>query len=209
MKYRYPAFFPAAYDRVITHLIFWWSRIKSKLMCWAWGVRTGRNVVFVGPTILRSHGGDIEIGNNTRFNSVPELNTVGLQNQTILDTRFGGRVSIGNNCGFSSVVMSSKIGITIGDRVLVGGNTRLFDHDYHSMDAGLRSTQEDTKNAKSAPVVIDDDVFIGTNVIVLKGTHIGARSIVSAGSVVFGLDIPPDSLVKGNPASVVRSIANH
>ena len=64
---------------------------------------------------------------------------------------------------------------------------------------------EDRRHIRSKPVVIEDDCFIGTNAIILKGTHLGARSIVAAGSVVAGLDVPADSMVKGNPAQVVYS----
>ena len=80
---------------------------------------------------------------------------------------------------------------------------RIFDHDFHSLDAAVRRTSQDRLNVRSKPVVIEDDCFIGTNAIILKGTHLGERTIVAAGSVVFGLDVPPDSLVKGNPAVVV------
>ena len=49
-----------------------------------------------------------------------------------------------------------------------------------------------------------DDCFIGTNAIILKGTHLGPRTIVAAGSVVFGLDVPADSMLKGNPARLIE-----
>ena len=68
----------------------------------------------------------------------------------------------------------------------------------------IRCTSDDRMHIKTAPIIIEDDVFVGTNAIILKGTKIGARSIVAAGSVVFGLQIPPDSLVKGNPAQIIK-----
>jgi maltose O-acetyltransferase len=54
-------------------------------------------------------------------------------------------------------------------------------------------------------VIIGDDVFVGTNAMILKGTTIGARSIIGAGAVVAGLDVPPDSVVVGNPARIVAN----
>lgn len=65
---------------------------------------------------------------------------------------------------------------------------------------------EGSAGDNSAPIVIGDDVFIGANVIILKGTKIGERSVIGAGSVVALKDISPDSLVVGNPARVVRSL---
>ena len=52
-------------------------------------------------------------------------------------------------------------------------------------------------------IIIEDDVLIGANVIILKGVHIGARSIIGAGSVVTK-DVPEDCIVAGNPAKVVK-----
>jgi len=55
--------------------------------------------------------------------------------------------------------------------------------------------------------VIEDDVFIGMGVIVLKGSHLGRGCVVGAGSVVSGT-FPPGSIVAGNPARVVRALAS-
>ena len=59
--------------------------------------------------------------------------------------------------------------------------------------------------ADTAPVTIEDDVFIGMNALVLKGVTIGAGSVVAAGCVV-ARDVPPRSVVVGNPARVVREV---
>ena len=159
----------------------------------------------MGKTYLRSYGDGIRIGENVVFNSCQRNNLVGLTGATIIDNRFGGSISIGDSCGFSSVAISSKSVISIGARVMVGGNARIFDHDFHSVDSSIRGTCEDSTSARTKPVIIEDDCFIGTNVIILKGTHLGARTIVAAGSVVSGLDAPPDSLIRGNPARVVQT----
>ena len=55
------------------------------------------------------------------------------------------------------------------------------------------------------PIVIEDDVWIGAHSLILKGVHIGARSIIAAGSVVTS-DIPSDSIAGGNPAKVIRKL---
>ena len=55
------------------------------------------------------------------------------------------------------------------------------------------------------PIVVEDDVLIGANCIILKGVRIGARSVVGAGSVVTR-DVPPDTVVAGNPAVVIKKL---
>jgi acetyltransferase-like isoleucine patch superfamily enzyme len=57
--------------------------------------------------------------------------------------------------------------------------------------------------------MIEDDVFVGANAIILKGVHVGARSVIGAGAVVTLREIPPDSVVAGNPAGIVRQGPSH
>lgn len=205
MKYDFPMIIPTIFERLLWALEHCYDVIKSRILCYIWGVGPGRSIVFQGKTFLRAHRkGDIIIGNRVFFNSRFSTNPVGMMNATFLDTRAGGKIKIGMNCGFSAVIISSRSSVTIGDNVLVGGNVRIFDHDFHAVEWQNRRSPENRAAVRTKPIVIEDDVFIGANAIILKGTHIGARSIVAAGSVVFGTDVPPDSLVKGNPAICVR-----
>ena len=184
--------------------------IKAHILSSLWRIKCGKNVRFMGRTIIRTYDKEaISIGNDVVFNSCDNRNLVGLTGPTILCACKGARIEIGSQTGFSSVVINSRSRIEIGNNVNVGGNTRIFDHDFHPLEWRARRHPEQGEKTRVKPVVIEDDVFIGTNAIILKGTHIGARSIVAAGSVVFGLDVPHDSLVKGNPAVVVKQMKNH
>lgn len=150
--------------------------------------------------------GAIKIGNNFRLNSNSSSNLVGISNKASFQIIANGRIEIGNNCGFTSTVLSSRSLIKIGDYIKIGGNVRIFDHDYHSLKyLNRRESKLDSLDVMTAPVIIEDEVFIGTNSIILKGVHIGARSIIGAGSVVSLKIIPPDSIVAGNPALIIRS----
>lgn len=204
MRYSFPMLLPIAIERVWHNVSKWYYRIISPLIAWLWGIKHGKNPIFQGKTIIRTRKvGEIQIGDNVIFNSQQTSNLVGLLGPTVLDTRGGGRIEIGDCSGFSSVVMSARNLIKVGSHVKVGGNVRIFDHDFHSLEPGYRRTAEDRMHIRSKPVIIEDDCFIGTNAIILKGTHLGLRTIVAAGSVVFGLDVPPDSMVKGNPAQII------
>lgn len=206
MRYGFPMILPTIAERIMWSALHFFDVIKSRILCWIWGVGPGRLILFQGKALLRAHQkGDITIGDRVVFNSRFSTNPVGMTNATFLDTRAGGKIIIGANSGFSSVVISSKSSIAIGSNVKVGGNVRIFDHDFHALEWENRRGVENRAAIRTKPVVIDDDVFIGTNAIILKGSHIGARSIVAAGSVVFGLNVPADSLVKGNPAVVVQT----
>jgi len=70
------------------------------------------------------------------------------------------RIEIGNNCGFISTILSSRSLIKIGNYVKIGGNVRIFDHDYHSLNyLNRRDTKLDSSEVKSTPVIIENDLF--------------------------------------------------
>ena len=179
--------------------------LKTKFLCLMWGISCGKGVRFRGQTIVRAYEkNSIRIADGTIFESRANYNLVGLMNPTILCAAPGGRIIIGHHSGFSSVVMNARSKITIGNYVNVGGNVRILDNDFHPLAWRDRRPPEAGSKVRNKEIVIEDDVFIGTNAMILKGTHLGARSIVAAGSVVFGLDVPPDSLVRGNPAVIAN-----
>jgi acetyltransferase-like isoleucine patch superfamily enzyme len=75
--------------------------------------------------------------------------------------------------------------ITIGSHVIIGGNTVIYDTDFHNLDPLIRNNKAlDKKSTIKLPVIIEDNVFIGAHTTILKGVTIGINSIVSACSVV-------------------------
>ena len=95
--------------------------------------------------------------------------------------------------------------ITIGKNVIVGANCTIIDTDFHPLDPEIRRI--DILAGKHAPIVIENDVFIGMNALILKGLRIGAGAVVGAGSVVLS-DIPPKTIVAGIPARAIRILDN-
>lgn len=189
----------------------WWikldfsrSSLRSRFSLWFQGCEVGKGFRTSGKCCFKaSKEGSIRIGDSVSLLAGHRSNRVGLSNPVLIETFGDGIVEIGKNSGASAVVISSRTKVSIGEHVKVGGNVRIFDHDYHSMNAAIRRTESDVEDVKSSPVIIEDNVFIGTNAIILKGVHIGARSIIGAGAVVSGREIPPDSVVAGNPAHIL------
>lgn len=153
--------------------------------------------------IIKKPTATVDIGDDFHVKSSPLSNLVGLYQRTIIVARRDGRIRIGNNVGISGATIHGS-DITIGNNVAIGANTKILDHDFHSQDYLERRT-DITINEKKKPILIGNDVFIGCNCLILKGTVIGDRSIVGAGSVVSGI-FPSDCVIVGNPARVVRSI---
>ncbi|MGO9243484.1 MAG: acyltransferase [Verrucomicrobiia bacterium] len=207
-KYDFPAHLFVLFDIVVGHLsTFFWT-LQTKLLLLLLGCPYGRNLRVDGRVIVRvARRGAIRLGQNVTINSRTGSNLVGRTNPTILHCMGDGHITFGDNSGCSFAALSSKSSIRIGQHVNIGGNARIYDHDYHALDyLSRRDAMADLAACKTAPVVIGDDILIGANAIILKGVAIGDRSIVGAGSVVALKEIPPDSLVAGNPARVVKRL---
>jgi maltose O-acetyltransferase len=111
-----------------------------------------------------------------------------------------GAGTVFNNRAF---ILSEGASVTFGERVLVGPELHVADSNSHQLDVPNRAKPDD----KPRPVVIGDDVFIGSRVTILKGARIGRGCIVSASAVVTSNFVAPDySVVAGNPARIVGRV---
>jgi acetyltransferase-like isoleucine patch superfamily enzyme len=165
----------------------------------------GQNCSFFGlPVFRRLPGSTIRIGNNCQFRSSKWSNLVGINRPCIISTLSEtATVEIGTDCGFSGTIISSASRISIGDRVMCGANVTITDTDWHAIDSQER---RGGRPGQTAPVLIGDDVWLGMNVIVLKGVEIGSQTVIGAGSVV-SRSLPSGVIAAGQPAVVIREIA--
>ena len=90
--------------------------------------------------------------------------------------------------------------ISIGDNTLIGPGTKIVTAN-HPLEAEKRRDW----SVSCVPIKIEESVWIGAGVVILPGVTVGARSVIGAGSVVTK-DVPPDSVVAGNPTRVMRSL---
>ncbi len=169
-----------------------------------WKIEMGEGCRFYGlPVFRRLPGSTIRIGRNCQFRSAIWSNQVGLNRRCTISTLSqDARIEIGEGCAFSSTAISAAQSVRIGSHVMCGGNVTIMDTDWHPLDAEERRAGA---AGQFAPVFIDDDVWLGLNVIVLKGVTIGARTVVAAGSVVTR-SLPPGVIAAGQPARVIREI---
>ena len=180
------------------------------------GVSIGKGVRLLGtlhldidPLAHVDIGEGVTLTSGTTFNPLSDN-----RKMTICAERAKAKISIGANTGISSSCLWAKESITIGAYVNIGANCILMDSDAHNLDWCVRRSRElvngisiDVLTAATAPIVIEDDVFIGTQSIILKGVVVGARSIIAAGSVVTQ-NIPPDCIAGGCPCRVIKSLTS-
>ena len=163
----------------------------------------GKNLQIPGKVSWLIRGARITIGDNFYLSSGNGVNPIASNLQADVYVEPGATLTIGNNVGMSSTRLWIHESARIGNNVKIGGCVLITDTDAHPMDyMARRSSNEGTK---SAPVVIEDDVWVGAHCIILKGVTIGARSIIGAGSVVTK-SIPADCVAAGNPCRVIKII---
>lgn len=102
-----------------------------------------------------------------------------------------GKISIGRNVFFNNgCSLTSMQNIQIGDNCVFGENVHIYDHNHEYRDRDVIISKQ---GFSSDDVVIEEDCWLGTNVTILKGVHIGKHSVVGAGVVVYK-DLPAYSV---------------
>lgn len=129
-----------------------------------------------------------EIGDNTKIG-------------TFVEVQKGAK--IGKNCKISSHTFICE-GVTIEDDVFISHNVTFINDMYPraTVEGGTLQTEKDWV---CIPTLIKKGASVGSSVTVLCGVTVGERAIIGAGSVVTK-DVPPDTIVAGNPARVLRKI---
>jgi maltose O-acetyltransferase len=137
--------------------------------------------------------GELRIGAGFRLVSTVATAEIGVD--------AGGRLHIGDdvfiNYGGS---IYAGLFVSIGNRCLLGNHVILMDNDFHFARPDQR-----LQRPPSRPVIIEDDVWVGARVTILRGVTIGRQSVIGAGSVVTR-DIPPGVVAAGVPARVIRPV---
>ena len=148
-----------------------------------------------------------EFDDNRRFRNraigllyISETGTLIVDNFTVYS---GSTININSNAtlqlgsGYANCRLNISCfnNINIGNNVAIGPDVMIRDSDNHHINGS---------KPESAPITIEDDVWIGARCIILKGVTIGKGSVVAAGSVVIR-SCPPHSLIAGNPAVIKKT----
>lgn len=148
---------------------------------------------------------DYEIENDRRNSAIPMLDIKNIEARIEPGAIIRDRVTIGKN----AVIMMGaviNIGSEIGEGTMIDMNAVLGARATIGKNAhiGAGAVIAGVLEPPSAtPVIIEDGVLIGANAVVLEGVRVGAGAVVAAGSVVTE-DVPPNSVVAGSPAKVIK-----
>lgn len=153
-----------------------------------------------------------------------------LRNKAAAAVKFGKHCSVYSGCSFAvgkngtctvgdftllnGAIIMAEEKVQIGSYCMVSWNVGIADGDFHPLEPAQRIIDAQAiapflegrpprPHLKTAPVILEDNVWIGMNATILKGVTIGKNSVVAAGSVVTK-SIPPNVVVAGNPGVIVK-----
>lgn len=136
----------------------------------------------------------------------------------VLNQAEGGAIYIWKNCiftpehiscgshvyrGANCVFQSAHGEIEIGNHVMFGPGVHIHGGNHKTSEIGIYMDEVKKEQGIDGKVVIENDVWIGSNAIILHGVHVGEGSVVGAGSVVTK-DVEPYTIVVGNPAKKIK-----
>lgn len=178
--------------RLYTYFLGYIKILIYKL-CFGRSLKIPKLVKFSHKASLRiRHGGKIILGK------------VSIGSGTAIRVTAGAEFSMGNGSGFNSnCIVTCREKILIGNNVLIGSGVSFYDHDH------IYKTDKLMKHSGyiTAPIIVEDNVWIGANVIILKGVKIESGSVIAAGTVVTK-DIPANSLVYNKHDTIIKRYKN-
>lgn len=166
------------FRRMIGRLIYFFASKMPESTC---KINLGAKLfrAISGKLIMESCGSGVNIEKGAYFSS---------------DTRLGNHSGIG---AFSVIANTTSI----GDNVMMARECIINPNNHKVDDTSVPMNQQGFEPVR--PVIIEDDVWIGSRAIILPGVHVFKGSIIAAGAVVTH-DVPPFSIVGGVPAKVIR-----
>jgi acetyltransferase-like isoleucine patch superfamily enzyme len=160
----------------------------------------GKNVKIDFKTNIISFGNKIRIGSDVYLRSKSKYYQAGMPFcTTILTDVKGAFITIGNNTRINGAYIHAQKGISIGENCVIASGVNIIDTNGHELISKDRTLGRD----KPSEIILGNNVWIGLNVTILKGTKIGNNAVVSAGSVVKG-NFQDNALIMGNPAQLIK-----
>jgi len=190
------------YRRVINLLFILYLSVFKK------NISLGSNIFFLGLPILQlEKNSRILIGQNTTLNSSNRAYHLNMWGKCRLIVKSQATLKIGNNTRIHGSCIHCYKSISIGDNVLIAANCQIFENNGHDLSFENIKNRINTKG-KTKPIIIENNVWLGTGVVVLPGVVIGEGSVISANSLV-SVDIPAFSLAGGNPIKIIKDYSIH
>ena len=161
----------------------------------------GSNVKIDLGTNLNLNKGKVTIGDNVYLRSIQKGYQAGMPfPTTLLVDVEEATIKVGKNCRINGAYIHAQKSISIGENCVIASGVNIIDSNGHQVKSKNRTIGRDIPQE----IIIGNNVWIGLNCIILKGTTIGDNSIISAGCIVKG-KIPNNSFIK-NGVNIIEQI---
>jgi acetyltransferase-like isoleucine patch superfamily enzyme len=173
------------------------------------GVKLGRDLVI---DLAAGVDGEIVLGDDVTLQDGVRLQPwggriridAGAQVRDRCELKSTGDLRLGARCVLSrTATLHCHERIDIGERCAIAERTTIIDSD-HGFDGSNTFVLE--QPVRSAPITIGENVFVGTNAVILRGSTVGDRAVIAAGAVLNGGDFPAAHIVAGVPARTLRPL---
>ena len=187
--------------KILYKITFFRIRLKNNVVI-------GENIVFKKmPYIQLDEKAKLIIGNNCVINSDNfDYHINMFQRCKFIADKPSSIILIGDNTRFHGSCIHAYKKISIGENCLIAANCQIIDGNGHDLSFENVSNRINSKG-DSKEVIIEDNVWLGTGVVVLPGVTIGQGSIISAYSIVHK-NIPPMVIAGGNPIKIIKEFGN-
>ena len=194
--------------RIVSYCVWLLSNLHTKIFSFRRGIKIGKKTILYYkssinclPNSYNERGGVI-IGKNCRIGVSPRNYHGGMPFPTaLLCDGNGSQIIIGDNCRLNGVYVHAQKKITIGNNCVMASGVNIIDSNGHETISLDRTKERDFPKE----IVIGNNVWIGLNVIVLKGSIIGDNTIIAAGSVVKGV-VPSNSIYSTQNNYTIKEI---
>lgn len=174
-----------------------WHIVRTRLL-WGWRLHTLGPRSILDRCLQVNNGKAVSIGSRV---TIGPLFVFGDLNIAAPNPK----IVIGDGCTIvSRFQCNAAESVVIGRNVLIASNVLITDSDHVVEPGGVPVTRN--RKLVTRPIRIGDNCWIGQNVVIVKGVTIGAESIIGANSVVTK-DVPPRAVAAGNPARVIKYLA--
>lgn len=194
--------------RFVTLLVLLFSKFHTKFVSFRKGVEIGANSLLYYKSSINclsisyKNSGGVSIGKNCRIGVSPRNYHGGMPfPSALLCDGYGSCITIGDNCRLNGVYIHAQKKIQIGDNCVMASGVNIIDSNGHETKSINRTKGRDIPSE----IIIGNNVWIGLNSIVLKGSIIGNNAIISAGSVVKGR-VPANSIYSTQNNSTIMEI---
>ena len=166
-------------------------------------IHIGKGAIIDFGVKIQTNGHFLSVGENVYLRSLKRgyHTSMPVPTTLLIDCK-NATIKIGNFTRINGAFIHSQRNIQIGKNCVIASGVQILDSNGHELLSSDRTKGRD----KPEEIIIGDNVWIGINAIVLKGSKIGDNSVISAGSIVKGV-FPPNSLIVGNPGKFVKKLS--